>query len=690
MLSRFRRTKEAFAFVPDSAPVAVTAQENAPRRSLEGLSVISILLALVLLALSMVWVLQAEIISQGVQLGESVPVVPAVGALLLLTVVGLLLRRFTRGLRLSQGQILYIYAFLCIAVTMSSVGVLRLLFPNITAVSYFQTPENNFAELQKYVPGWLSPDARVIQAMYEGADDGRVPWAAWARPLTAWTLFMTAWFCAMMGIMALFRRQWMDRERLTFPIAQLALDISDQEGKRVLGGFFGNPLMWIGFALGCLFNIGNILHAWNPAVPAMGQNYDIGRLFTERPLSSINPLAIAWRPENIGLGYLVSTEVTLSVWVFYLLERALNVLATASGYQVSGFPFDREQSFGAYFALGIFLIWVGRLQLKEVVVKAFSRALTPARCPAGTAGSCAEDENEPLSYRGAVFMALGGFAFMLAFAIVAGMWWWTALIYFGLVLLFALVYARARAEAGAAMVWLFPFYLHKQMMVNIAGSAVFARGSDFRNLTIFSTFMHVSRGYFQSQMAYQVESSKIAQEVGIRQRTMARWLVAAMVIGMLAASYIHLHAYYSAGANILEGGTTQGGYRVTLARTEFEELAGFMKAHRAPDRPRSLAGLSGALVVTALIVVRTYFLRFPLHPLGYAMVTAYGGPLWGPFLLVWIAKTLILRLGGMRAYKRGVPFFMGLVIGHFFLAGLVWGWVSIINEMYRRYVVFFG
>ncbi|MEI6499492.1 MAG: DUF6785 family protein [Armatimonadota bacterium] len=664
--------------MPNSGPTTVVAHDIAPQRPPEGLSVTSIILALILLGLSMVWVLQAEIISQGVQLGESVPVIPAVGALLVLTVLGLALRRFSRHWRLPQGQVLYIYAFLCVAVTMSSVGVVRLLFPNITAVYYFQTAENNFAELQKYVPAWMSPNPAVIQQMYEGADDGRVPWGAWALPLALWTLFLVAWFCAMLGLMALFRRQWMDKERLTFPIAQLALDISDQEGRRILGGFFGNPLMWIGFALGCAFNIGNILKAWNPAVPAMGQQYDIGRLFTERPLSAIQPLAIAWRPENIGLGYLVSTEITLSVWVFYLIQRIASVLMTGSGYEIPGFPFDREQSFGAYFALGMFLLWVARHQLREQIVQAFTRKPTPG------------ESDEPLTHRTAVFLGVGGFLFMMAFAIKAGMWWWTALIFFGLVMLFALVYARARAEAGAAMVWLFPFYLHKQMMIHIAGSAAFTKGTNFQNLTIFSTLMHVSRGYFQSQMAYQVEGSKIAQEAGLKQRTMAWWLVAAVVVGMVGASYIHLKAYYSAGANILEGGTTQGGYRVMLARTEFEELSGFMKSAVPPDRPRALAALSGGLVVAGLVALRTYFLRFPLHPLGYAMVTAYGGPIWGPFLLVWLAKSLILRLGGMRAYKRGVPFFMGLVIGHFFLAGLVWGWLSIVNEMYRRYVVFFG
>ncbi|MGE5532113.1 MAG: DUF6785 family protein, partial [Bacteroidota bacterium] len=134
----------------ESQTLLLTTNDSAPHKASEGLSLSSILIAFVLLAGAMAWVLQAEIISQGVQLGESVPVVPAVGALLLLTVIGLLLRRFTGRTRLSQGQILYIYAFLCVAVTMSSVGVLRLLFPNITALYYFQTPENNFSELQRY------------------------------------------------------------------------------------------------------------------------------------------------------------------------------------------------------------------------------------------------------------------------------------------------------------------------------------------------------------------------------------------------------------------------------------------------------------------------------------------------------------------------------------------------------------
>jgi len=654
--------------IPTEAPLAP-----------QGLSVKAVVLSLLLLAGSLYWILRVGMIAHGSQLGESVPVVPAIAGLILLTVIAPLVQRLRRSFRLSRADILIVYVFLSISVSMSSVGVARLLFPNLTALYYFAEPENDFESYWRYVPDWFVPkDLEVIRQMHEHADDERVPWGAWAGPLSMWTLFMLAWFTAMFCLMVMFRRQWSDRERLTFPIVHMVMDLSDPGEGRLVGGFFRNPLMWTGFGISGIYNLLNILRAWNPAVPALGRAYDIGALFTERPMSAIRPLSLAWRPENIGLGYLVSTEVTLTVWVFYLLLRASNVISVAAGYEVAGFPFHEEQSTGAYLALGAFLIYVGRRQLRQVFEKAFGRLEE------------LDDGNEPVPYRWAVIGFLAGTGGMLLYAVKAGMWLSTAALYFGLILLFALVYARARAEAGAAMVWLFPFYQHKRSMLNALGSARLTTGTDWANLTIFSYFMFISRGYFQSMMAYQVEASKIASEARVSQRAMSVVLFLALIVGLWGSYYIHLGAYYKYGSNVLEGGTTEGGYRTTLAKNEFLETAGYAKAPKPVDRMRT--GLTGVgfVVCAALILLRTFFLRFPLHPLGYAMVTSYGYPLWGPFLLVWIAKTLILRIGGMRLYRRLIPLFLGIVIGHFFVAGVVWGSISIYNEMYRYYVVHFG
>ncbi len=659
---------------------------------LYGLSWRAVILAGLFLVLSLIWIKIAGLVGHGAQLGESVPVVPAVGALLVLTLLLPLFRLLPRWLRLTRPGVLLIYAFLAVAVSMSSVGVARMLFPNSTALFYFDTTENNFSEFQQYIPKWLIPgqDPEIIRQMYEATDNEPtdvpgwvvswlvVPWSAWLVPLTMWTLLLLAAFIAMMSLMTMFRRQWVERERLTFPIVHLVMEMSGGDQPATALSFFKNSAMWVGFGIAALYNVMNILNAWNPAVPAMGRQYDLGALFTERPWSAIQPLGIAWRPENIGLGYLVPTEITLSVWVFYLLLRLANVMATAIGYEPAGFPYVQEQSFGAYLALGVFLIFVAREHLRHV----WRRGILGDRS--------VEDSAEPMSYRGALIGLVIGVGGMMWWALAAGMAWWTAGIYFFLFLLFALVYARARAEAGAAMIWLFPFYQHKKMMIYVGGSEVFYRHGGWSNLTIFSLLMFLSRGYFQSMMAYQIEATRIAEVGHIRQRVMTWWLVAALVLGLAGAYVIHLQAYYMHGANILEGGTTQGGYRTRLAVTEYEELSSFMRGHTEPDRGRTGAAVAGVLVTTALIGLRTVFLRFPLHPLGYAMVTAYGGPLWGPFFIVWVVKTLVLRLGGMGMYRRLIPFFLGIVVGHFFTAGLVWGWLSIINEMYRRYVVHFG
>jgi len=252
------------------------------------------------------------------------------------------------------------------------------------------------------------------------------------------------------------------------------------------------------------------------------------------------------------------------------------------------------------------------------------------------------------------------------------------------------VYARARAEAGAAMVWLFPFYQHKRMMMYTLGSAPLAPRGNVTNLTIFSMFMFLSRGYYQSMMAYQIEASKIASRANILQRTMTVWLIVALVLGLLGAYFIHMQAYYTHGANILEGGTTEGGYRTRLARIEFDATAGYLKAHVKPDTRRATAGLVGFIVATVLILLRSLFLRFPLHPLGYAMVTSYGWPIWGPFFMVWVIKTIVMRVGGMRLYRQLIPFFVGLFLGHFFTIGMVWGWLNLYVGPERSYGVHFG
>jgi len=83
------------------------------------------------------------------------------------------------------------------------------------------------------VPTWFSPtDAAAAEAFFEGR--ARVPWPLWWGPLGAWSFFTVCVFIASLSVIAVLQRQWIANERLSFPFAQIPLeiDIRPQSGRR--------------------------------------------------------------------------------------------------------------------------------------------------------------------------------------------------------------------------------------------------------------------------------------------------------------------------------------------------------------------------------------------------------------------------------------------------------------------------
>ena len=57
---------------------------------------------------------------------------------------------------------------------------------------------------------------------------GGVPWALWLRPLAIWLTFWVALFGVAWCLMLLFRRQWLQYERLSFPLLTLPLALTSE------------------------------------------------------------------------------------------------------------------------------------------------------------------------------------------------------------------------------------------------------------------------------------------------------------------------------------------------------------------------------------------------------------------------------------------------------------------------------
>jgi hypothetical protein len=60
---------------------------------------------------------------------------------------------------------------------------------------------------------------------------------------------------------------------------------------------------------------------------------------------------------------------------------------------------------------------------------------------------------------------------------------------------------------------------------------------------------------------------------------------------------------------------------------------------------------------------------WPLHPAGYVLGTGFGiDDYWFAMVLSSGIKFVVLRSGGVGAYRKSLPFFFGLILGDYLLA----------------------
>jgi hypothetical protein len=625
-----------------------------------------VLVGLALLVLANLWVRQGALITLSCQVAMAVPPVPALAALLLMLPAARLLRRVGSGRR----EIIAVYCFLTLAVALTSGAAMRFFLPSLPTPFYFATPENNWAEFHDLIPTWLAPrDADVVRDYFEGSDTGAVPWGPWLRPLGAWMFFFVAFYGLLMCIILIFRPVWEEDEHLAYPMAELPLMLAGY--RKEARGLWLNGGFWIGFGLICVHTLLNILNAFNPAVTALGLETNLGNLLHEHPLTALRPLVFRYRPLILGIGYMMPSDIVVSTLLFYFVYlKGLQLGGAMAGVSVPRFPLYREQSTGAFVGMALILIYGARARIAEVFSRLAGRGEGSPVLPAATVACAA-----------AVYL----------FWRAAGMAPAVILAYFGVMIAFALSYARGRAETGYPHHWIKPLDQERNVLINFIGTRALAPRGDMRTLSLLSTTHFLSRGYLPQLIAFPMESFRIAREVKIPLRRMLRLMVLAVILGTMVSWWMHISAFYQYGANVLEGGTTSGGQRVALMRSSYDALAGWSRAPEGPNPNEMTATGAGLVIVLVLAALRRAFVGFPLHPMGFLFsLTGAGENGWPMLLLVTIVRTIVLRIGGMRLYRQVLPFFIGVIVGHFFAAGFAWSLIaSFGGEGFNKYPVWF-
>lgn len=587
----------------------------------------------------------------------------------LVLVVNVLLKVIGRGLVLKPAELVLVYVMMMTACAVAGMGLTHYQIPLMATLPYFSTPENEWMSLiSPYVKEWMVvQDPLTCKYFFEGIpQDTKIPWRLWLRPFAYWSVFFIAFYFAMISLMVVLRKQWVEHERLIYPIVRIPLDMVQEDGKTGgLSAFFKSPAMWAGFALAAFFTSAIGIRHYYEFLPSLNILYPGTSLSFLRETTHLS-FMISF--PVLGFAYLINQDIAFSLWFMDVVAKCLHgtfsvvgieLLLTINHYGGSSGIFS-STAIGAMLVLVLYGAWVARGHLKDVLRKAFTHAPD------------VDDSAEILSYRVTVLGTIAASIVMLLWLQAAGLALWAAAIFLFMAFVIFIAITRIVVEGGMAACRA-PLIAPNFMLYAVGTPALGAQG-----VTALGYTYGWSSDIRTFLMASIANGLKLLEDECFTSRK--RWVfgcVAAALIVSLVVSFwlmlrlvytvggINIHSWFCLGANLLP----------------------FQLVSTVVSRPIPVTwgmwmdmGI-GASLMWLLSVLRSRFLWWPLHPLG---LTVAGSRVmdwtWFSIFLAWLIKSLVLRYGGVGVFRALRPFFLGLVLGQFVAAG-TWTVIDSITGM---------
>jgi len=642
-----------------------TASENGGSRPVRWPYVFAV--ALPLIVLNCGWIANSEMKTYVTELTISTLFLGVTFLLFVITLVNLLLGRFNGGrAAMNQPEMMALYSMLSMSSVVAGVGHLGFLLPFLANPFYYQTTANGWSSFWHLLPPYIGPrDPEILRGFYLGhstALDLHVL-RAWAYPLAVWSVFFLVLLWTTLCLGAILRRRWEDEEHLPFPVIALPLEMT-----RAGAPLYRQPLLWAGFAIPLALHSLNSLQSIIPTLPTMKMNsvHDlIGDAALQYPLTGAGTLFYQLHPSGVGFGFLINTDVSFSLWFFYLAKRALDIWATARNWRdpATGwgadsngqFPYFSYQGWGAWLALSLAALWAGRSYFRAFLFRAFRGDRKGV------------DRNEPMSARLAVFGFAAGFLALSAFIWSSGGSWWLPIAFLAVYLLLMVTLSRVRAETAvlsSELVWINP-----QSMITVLSGTTALSKMDLAHVGMLSWF---NGDYRAAAMPHQLEAFVGLRRAGGRLSPLVSALMVAAAVGIVAALVWDLQLYYVNGA----AGGNVNSWRISKGSEPWDNLQHALHDPKAANGTALGAMAAGAAIVFLLSALRTRFVGFPLHPAAFALNMSFANDFfWGDLFIAWLIKSCVLRYGGIKLYRQALPFFLGLILGDY-VTGSVWSLIG--------------
>lgn len=564
----------------------------------------------------------------------------------LLLALGLnpLFRLLSRRFALSSTELLVVLAGGLVGGAIPSVGLTGYFLGAVAAPFYFATPENQWGEFfHPYIPHWLAPRNTngTLNHLFEGLPPGdAIPWNAWLVPVVCWMGLITALFFGSVCLAVILRKQWVESERISFPILRPVTELTERARALQFPRLF-----WIGFAVAFGILAWNMINYFVPGFPQIPNIRWGPWIRFERYFPGL------WTRINmftISFCYFANIDVLFSLWFFDLLFIIRSGILNRLGYNASSWSHASGDfqwlPLGAFFAMVGWGFWTSRNHLRLVFMKAIGREAP------------LDERDEMMSFRTAVF----GLAACVLFAVF---WWWQAGM--SLVLACAFVLAAfvlylgvARIVSDVGLVFISMPVGPQRFVTSLFGSRNLS-GSSLTTLAFTNGVASYGKGLFMPSVIHGTKLADVCPRDG-RRRVLAALLLA-FGLGCIFSVVFTLYLGYTYGAyNFNDWPFTR------YSKSGFGRVLTQMNNPEPPHRLQlSLFGI-GAGVMSLLTFLKYRFPWWPFHPVGFALAGTGTSVRYTVFsvFLAWAIKFLILRIGGAALYRRYVPFFLGVLVGY--------------------------
>lgn len=622
---------------------------GAPKRS-SAITSRAITIALVLILVNLRWTAEVEILYFMFP-SYFVPYFTSIVTIFLLALGNRMIANSPYALR--TGEMLAIFVMLNAALSMLSCNFLEILI-YLLPYPAWQGDQSLWVEVftRTVPPSVMVTDPVAVKNFFLGSSS-IYRWEnlrPWLLPTAIWVSFIGVLVWVMYCMSAVLRKQWVQNERLAFPVVPMYMEMIDESG-----ALYRNRLMWFGFAVAGALTLWNgfaYLYPWVPAVHYKPQPID--SMFETHPWLALRGTRFGVLFSTVAIAFFMPLELSMSCWIFYLMHCVQKVvfaqyaLAPASA---SGLPVTSGLVFGSYLGVCVAGIWAGKDHFKSVVKMAMAPGRPRAREP-----------HEPLTDREAVVGLVVGALALAGFVSWIGLSPLVVPAFLGIYGVLSVAITRIRAEFSFPvhdLHWMGP----QNILLMVCGSSILGP----RNLSALFLFQWFNRVYTSHPMPHQMESLKMGELAGSDNRKLMKCFMAATVIGAALAMWACLDVIYMKGAATAKVNVLAAMFPLDA----YGRLDAALVNPTGTDTTQATGISIGFASAVGLAALRRMFFFFPFHPLGFAMAPSWAmWFLWTSMLVGSVAKAVTLKFGGLKVYRSTLAWFFGALLGEFVVGGL--------------------